>query len=190
MRRLILLAPISILFLSLVAAEPSLSQVKDEQLIDALTATDFTHTKRGHIYFEDGTSDGTVTELGASVKCEYETCVVPLPPLKAIALLGPKSIPLLIEHLDDTRLTRATFQHRPVPVGFVALDLLMHFTDLRDERMYIPDCYDDGLGSCVQPSFYFRPDQTYQTQMALVKTNWKRVQKEKAIQFVYPSWWR
>jgi hypothetical protein len=188
-QRLILLAPISILLLSLVAAESSLSQVKNDQLIDALTTADFTHPQRSDIYFDDGASDGTVTELGSPVECNY-TCVVPLPALKAIAALGPNSIPLLIEHLDDTRLSRATFRHRPVPVGFVALDLLMHFTGYRDSRMYIPDCSDDGLGACVQPGFYFRPDQALQTQMALVKTNWKRIQKEKTIQFVYPNWWR
>lgn len=151
MREITALVPISLLLLWSLAGEPALSQVNDEQLIDALTTTDFSYPGRVDVYFADGASDGTVTELGASVKCEHETCVAPLPPLKAIAALGSKSIALLVEHLNDTRLTRATFQHKLVPVGFVALDLLMHFTDYHDSRVCIRDCADDGLVlSCIE----------------------------------------
>jgi hypothetical protein len=142
--------------------------------IDALVS----YPNFGRIYVEDGAADGSVTSSGS-----------PPQAVKDILDLGPKAIPLLIAHLDDTRLTSATFEGgftwgKPirVPVGHVCLDVLMHIIG---ENRYIFDweCGDDGLGACVKEGYYFRPDEFYPVNkneyiarlgVRVVKSNWQR----------------
>ena len=65
------------------------------QYIDALVS----YQNFGRVYVEDGAADGSVTSSER-----------PPQAVKNILDLGPKAIPLLIAHLDDTRLTSATFE--------------------------------------------------------------------------------
>ena len=142
------------------------------QYIDALVF----YPNFGPIYREDGAADGSVT--------------APAPrhqPVKNILDLRPKAIPLLIAHLDDTRLTSATFeggftrgQPLRVPVGHVCLDILLNIIG-ENRHIFFWECGDDGLGACVREGYYFRPDEYYPANnneyiarlgVRVVKANW------------------
>ena len=112
------------------------------------------------------------------------------PAVKAIADMGQASIPLLIKHLDDTRPTQATYHHQPVPVAYLALDMLLHMTDMNDERTVEPQCSDEGLGACMQPQYYFPPDTSDLNAMQSVKAMWKQANEQQPIRLVYPTMWR
>jgi hypothetical protein len=118
--------------------------------------------------------------------------------VRDIVGLGAKSIPLLIKHLDDTRLTSATFEGRPsfkrvsVPVGFICLDILLSIVG-RNEHIWIKDSFDDGLGANVQPDYYFRPD-AYDRRanecvarkvVRVVKSNWQKAYQSGLIKFEF-----
>jgi len=77
------------------AAQKHPKNSRAEQYIDALVS----YPNFGRIYVEDGAADGSVTAPSS-----------PPHPVKNLLDLGPKAIPLLIAHLDDTRLTSATFE--------------------------------------------------------------------------------
>ena len=166
--------------LLLSASQTSSAQIhsnnsKTARYIDALVS----YPNFGRVYVEDGAADGSVAS--------------PLSPpqaVKDILDLGPKAIPLLIEHLDDTRLTSATFEGgftwgKPirVPVGHVCLDLLMHIIG-QNRYVFDPECGDDGLGACVKEGYYFRPDEYYpvghsneyiaRLSVRVAKTKWLR----------------
>ena len=122
------------------------------QYIDALVS----YQNFGRVYVEDGAADGSVTSSER-----------PPQAVKNILDLGPKAIPLLIAHLDDTRLTSATFEGgftwgKPirVPVGHVCLDILLHIIG-ENRHVFDWECGDDGLGACVKKGYYFRPDEYY-----------------------------
>ncbi len=116
--------------------------------------------------------------------------VIPAPLLRAIADLGQAAIPLLISHLTDQRPTQAQYRQQPVPVAYLALDLLLHMTDMNDERVVVPGCEQHGLGDCMQPDFYFSPDTTDPNTFASVQKDWAEENKKQAIKLVSPPWWR
>jgi hypothetical protein len=70
-------------------------------------------------YTDDGAADATVTNVGANAAGVVDH---PIPQIRDLLKLGASAIPLLIAHLDDTRLTSATFgtDKVHVPVGHVA----------------------------------------------------------------------
>lgn len=107
-------------------------------------------------YSEDGAADATVT-------CPANNDPCPSPPPAVAALMkNPRTtVPLLIDCLSDGRQTSVRFDGntitRPmqVPVGYVCLDILMAWAGkpIGDYG----DC-GDGLGACIDPEYYFRPD--------------------------------
>ncbi|MGA1984575.1 MAG: hypothetical protein ABSG84_19185 [Acidobacteriaceae bacterium] len=146
------------LFLSFTASatQPHLaSAAAYHRYIDPLLAVkDFkTH------YYEDGAADATVLFPLGDADHPYPR---PVDPVIALVRLREKSIPLIIDCLSDSRITSVRFDGnamtRPmnVPLGYVCLDILMGTT--KDRSVYFPDCADDGLGACIEPDFYFRPD--------------------------------
>lgn len=131
----------------------------------------------------------SITHLGKKVS-ETDDGVVPAPPVRAIADLGQAAIPLLINHLNDQRPTLALYRQQPVSVGYLALDLLLHLTDMNDERVVAPGCEQHGLGDCMQPEFYFSPDTTDPNTLTSVQKDWAEENKKQPIKVTYPSWWR
>lgn len=102
-------------------------------------------------YVEDGAADETVLRSQQAA-------------VRAFVELGPAILPVLIQHLTDTRVAAATFTstvggkqfHGKVPFAYVCLDVLMGVT--HSPEVFVTDCADDGFGACVHDEFYFRPD--------------------------------
>jgi hypothetical protein len=105
----------------------------------------------------------------------------------ALAALAAKAVPLLIDCLDDGRLTAARFSRTSdntsmnVPVGYLCMDILN--TVIEDERIKPQECNRDGLGWCIHDGFYFRPDAfdckdrhncTPLPVVTLVQRNWRQ----------------
>jgi hypothetical protein len=157
---------------------------KNEALIDALRTYPF-----GDIYSEDASGVNSVTQFGKKAS-ETADGVIPAPPVRAIADLDQAAIPLLISHLADQRPTLALYRQQPVSLGYVALDLLLHMTDMNDERVVVPGCEQHGLDDCMQPEFYFSPDTKDPNTLLSVQKDWTEENKKQPIRFVYPSWWR
>ncbi len=157
---------------------------KNEALIDALRSYPF-----GEVYSDDIMNANSITHFGKKLS-ESDAGVVPVPAVRAIANLGQAGIPLLISHLTDQRPTQAEYRHEPVPVAYLALDLLLHMTDMNDERVIVPGCDQHGLGDCMQPEFYFTPDTTDPNTLASVQKDWMDENKKQPIKFIYPMWWR
>ena len=160
-RKSSLIHPLILLFLALLplaasATQPRLAGVAlYHRYIDPLLGVkDF----RTH-YFEDGAADATVLFPQGDKDHPYP---LPVDPVITLVRLREKSIPLLIDCLADGRMTSVRFDGnaitRPmnVPLGYVCLDILMDTT--KDRSAFFPDCADDGLGACMKPDFYFRPD--------------------------------
>jgi hypothetical protein len=149
-----------------------------ERLMEALAKAEM-----GAIYVDDGAGDGTVTDAPEG----------PDPRVKAVVDLRNAALPLLIRHLDDPRPThtsfrvRPAFSDRPATLAHVALDILTHMTELND-KIYIPDCADDGLGACFQPGYYFRPDASVK-EMKNVKDKWQKLYRRGGVVFRYPPDW-
>jgi len=158
---------------------------KNEALIDALTTVPF-----GQVYSEDISGTNSITYFGKSVSENPGDGVIPAPQVRAIGELGQAAIPLLISHLTDQRPTHATYQQQPVPVAYLVLDLLLHMTDMNDERVVVPGCEQHGLGDCMQPEFYFSPDTKDPNTLASVQKEWTDENNKAPINFVYPPWWR
>ncbi|MDQ3908736.1 MAG: hypothetical protein M3268_10400 [Acidobacteriota bacterium] len=144
-------------------------------------------------YSEDGAADATVMNVGSHSAGTVEG---PLTEVREIVKLGSESIPLLISCLDDTRPTAARFKDRPVPVGYVCLDILTNV--IRAQKILTADCADDGLGACIRSGYYFRPDAyagrngnlVAQPEVLRVKSNWQRAYRSGALKFQYPKWWK
>lgn len=156
---------------------------KNEALIDALVSYPF-----GEVYGDDITAANSITYAGKKV--DDNNGVIPVPQVKAIADLGYPAIPLLISHLADQRPTKAEYRQQAVPLAYLALDLLLHMTDMNDERVVVPGCEQHGLGDCMQPDFYFSPDASDPNVLSSVQKDWVEENKRQPINFVYPSWWR
>lgn len=178
---------VTALLVCMIAASTLLSQgvvpskVEQEKLLSALIEANF-----GVIYVDDGTADGSVTYKGQILGSGPN--VKPDDLVKAVVNLRSTAIPLLIEHLDDTRPTKTLFKAKPTPLGHVALDILTHIIE-PTSTIFILDCADDGLGACFQPGYYFRPDASL-SEMRNVKERWQRAYRSDTIVFDYPSWWR
>ena len=158
---------------------------KNEALIDALTTYPF-----GEAYTEDVSTNNSITYAGKPVSENPGDGVIPPQQLRAIADLGQAAIPLLISHLTDQRPTQAMYRQQPVPVAYLVLDLLLHMTDMNDERVVVPGCEQHGLGDCMQPEFYFSPDTSDPNTLASVRKDWWDENKRQPMNFVYPPWWR
>lgn len=166
------------------ATPSATAAAKNEALIDALRTYPF-----GEVYSDDISVASSITYSGKKL-AGGDAGVVPVPPVRAIADLGPAAIPLLISHLADQRPTQAKYRQQPVPVAYLALDLLLHMTDMNDERTVVPGCEQHGLGDCMQPDFYFSPDNTDPNTFASVQKDWANENQQHPIKFVYPPWWR
>jgi hypothetical protein len=156
---------------------------KGEALIDALASYPF-----GDVYTDDISMTNSIAYAGKKV--DDNNGVIPPTPVKAIGDLGKPAIPLLISHLNDQRSTQAQYRQQPVPLAYLALDLLLHLTDMNDERVIVPGCEQHGLGDCMQPDFYFSPDASDPNVLNSVQKDWAEENKRQPINFVYPSWWR
>ncbi len=112
---------------------------------------------------------------------------------------------MLIDHLDDIRLTTATFWgegHRNiplrVPLGVVCLDMLLSISTTRSVTYDSATENDDMLGSGVVPKFYFRPDAytvrnaayTAKPVVLRVKANWQRALAAGQLTFEFSKWHR
>jgi len=210
---------ISRILLVLVATSPLLAQsvVKPKsavhgsrRYVDALVAL----PNLGPVYYDDGAADGTImVPTGRQVPVARH-----LPAVKAIVDLGDASLPVLIDCLNDTRITSATMTFKggdpdakpvPVPVGEVCLDILLNvvvptqevFVDscpLEEKQGDAPCCFRDGLGACVNKGFYFRPD-SYDLRdgravarpiVSLVQSNWQQAYKGGRLRYQYPEMWK
>jgi hypothetical protein len=163
-------------FAAVIASAQNRPGTAEERLISALLPVNFEN-----IYADDGMADGTVTDAG-TVTARYGDKAYAK--VRQIIALGPRAIPLLIEHVDDARPSKTLFNGRPVPMGHIALDILIHVAG-DNSRIYIADCADDGLGACLEPAYYFRPD-AKRDEMRRVKHNWKRLYRSGAVSFYAP----
>ena len=173
------LVALAVIFLICLMAQSG--QAKGNRYIDALVSAPSLV-----VYSDDGAADVTVIEN-------------PVPAVRAIVNLGAKAIPLLIAHLDDTRLTSATFGRsnpQRVPVGHVCLDILTNI--IKAAKILVENCADDGLGACVREGYYFRPDAyshrgsrfVARSEVFRVKRNWGRAYRRGNIKYQYPEWWK
>jgi len=184
---------IAVVFLTCLSVH---AQAKGNRYIDALASAPSLV-----VYSEDGAADATVTNVGANNSGAVEN---PIPEVRSIINLGARAIPLLIAHLNDTRLTSATFnggftRGKPirVPVGYVCLDILTHIIG-DNPHIFVRNCGDDGLGACVNSEYYFRPDEYYpaghdyiaREGVHVAKVNWLRAYRKGLIKFQYPAWWK
>lgn len=129
-------------------------------------------------YSGDGAADASVTES-------------PVPEVRQIINLKAAAILLLISHLDDRRLTAATYveqsgERKRVPVGHICLDILTMIVKARS--ILVKDCADDGLGACVKAGYYFPPYGRSRIAMRKVKFKWQRAYRAGRIRFAYPAW--
>ena len=171
------------------AEPPSSNEEAPDAILDELVSTpDF-----GIVYIADGAGDGTV--LNAK----------PAPAVKKIVNLHDAAIPLLIRHLDDTRLTSAKYKGGKhwttpiaVPVGYLCLDILSQI--VKDNKVLFVDgqrdCDYDGMGACFRPKYYFGPDD-YSLRgehlvpggnVLAVKQNWMAAREAGLLKFRFPSW--
>lgn len=165
-------------------APKAAAAVNPESLMDALAAYPF-----GAVYTEDVNTPSSITFSGKVIDENYG--VVPAAPVLQIFNLGRKvAVPLLIAHLTDQRPSHATYHDQPVPVAYLALDMLLNLSDMNDERVVVPACEQRGLGDCMQPEFYFPPDASDPNRLADVQKAWLEENKKKPIQWVYPTRWR
>jgi hypothetical protein len=187
---------LGLLALLLLAAPESAGQRQSTQAqytkyVDALLQVkDF-----GIHYYDDGAADATVLFV-YSDKVPLDS---PPDAVLSFVRLGGGGLPLLIDCLDDGRLTAARFdgnvttREMNVPVGYVCLDILMGVT--RGKPAHEPDCVADGLGACMETPFYFRPDDYYhcwkdkclvRPWVLAVQQTWRRAFLEKRLRFQNP----
>ncbi len=189
----------TIFFLLLIIAGSCFAQTKktvenpNEKLIDALV-----NAPELQSYYDDGAGDATVLEIDGDNKVRDLKKEV-----RDILLLKQKAIPLLIEHLSDERLTAATFsggfispsQTYHVPVGFICLDILTSIIGNNKTVYYKYECGDDGMGSCINEGFYFRPDdyksagkELHQRDIVnIVRKNWEKAYRLGKIKYNFKS---
>lgn len=202
-KRMVLFFPMYLLFcisqFSIAQEKSSFKKDRNEKLIDVLvSAKGF-----GRVYYEDGASDGTVLDINPneaySEKSQH-------PAVKAIIRLGPKAIPLLIEHLDDIRPThvsadvgRPWIHYDHVPLGHICLDILTKILK-QDSSFWDAETADgDGLGIQFKRGYYFRPDdyifskETREIRVKnivmTVKNKWLQLYKSGKLHYKCPDEW-
>jgi hypothetical protein len=139
-------------------------------------------------YYDDGAADASVL-LPNNIQRPVEA-------VATLVRLKTKAFPLLIDCLGDTRLTNAIFDGNTIttrmrePVGYLCLDILMHLSP--GKPAWILECVDDGLGACMEPEYYFRPDDYYNCRrqncqarpwVFLVQRKWKRAYRIHLVKF-------
>jgi hypothetical protein len=179
----------SLTALIFVSSEASRAQMRlvsrsdyDKYIGALLAVKDF-----GISYSEGGAADASILE---PFHWEDSNIKYDKPPDAVIALesLEARSIPLLIDCLNDGRLTAARFDGgsitKPmnVPVGYLCLDILT--VVVRGEPVATRECNKDGLGWCMHLGFYFRPDDYFncweghqckpRPWISVVQRNWRR----------------
>jgi hypothetical protein len=152
----------------------------------------------GVIYFEGGASDGSIVKQPP----ELTFC---RPEIEPILRCEEKAAPVLIQHLDDVRLTAAKFWgsgHRKhpirVPLGVVCLDMLLSISTTQSPTYDPATENDDTLGAGVVPKFYFRPDAytvkngVYAPKPVVLKAkaNWQRALEAGQLKFEFSKWHR
>ncbi|HZR65332.1 MAG TPA: hypothetical protein VFA85_09305 [Terriglobales bacterium] len=164
-------------------AEPqSGNEGTPEAILDELVSTpDF-----GIVYIADGAGDGTI--LNGK----------PAPAVRKIVNLHEAAIPLLIRHLDDTRLTSAKYKvgkhwaaPMAVPVGYLCLDILSQI--VKDNKVLFVDgqrdCDYDGMGACFRPKYSRKGARLVAGGIVLaVKQNWMAARQAGLLKFRFPSW--
>jgi hypothetical protein len=166
-------------------APNNVAKTRPQALIDALAEYPF-----GPVYTEDINATNSITYVGRKI-AEDDDGIVPALPVQQIVALGqPVAIPLLISHLTDQRPSKARYHDQPVAVAYLALDMLLHVTDVNDERVVVPGCEQHGLGDCMQPDFYFSPDSGDPNKLADVQKAWTEEDQKQPIKLVTPAWWR
>ncbi len=164
----------------------------NEKLIDALVVAPNLSVR----YVEDGAADNSVLALyeNGDVNIARQN---PKEVLDIVAL-REKAIPVLIEHLDDTRPTSAivslgylTDKSIRVPVGFVCLDILTGIIERTNKLIFVEDP-SDGFCGDIKDGYCFRPDdyKVYSDDrfknrpiVRIVKANWQKAYRDGKIKY-------
>jgi hypothetical protein len=130
--------------------------------------------------------DGVMTCLGAHVR-----------EVDAIVALGPRAIPALIAHLDDTRelpttYMAANYAAREVPLGMACFDILASVVADGPPVFTDPACEGDGVRECVDVRYSLDPDDFRMTKAGYratrrvreVRRNWERAYRADRLRFV------
>jgi hypothetical protein len=179
----------AVLVINVSTSAQVISQISAETrspAIEALLTANFPVTQFQHLYKEDGAADGSITALDKDGKLAGQP-IEPDPRVATVVENGDAALPALIDCLSDVRPTQFVFEKMQVPLGFVCLDILLAVT--RPKFFAMPNCSDDGLGACIKPSYYFRPDADTGA-IARVQQNWLRAYGQGRVTFQYPSWWK
>jgi hypothetical protein len=183
---------------ALVFAAPSLCQPAGCERADLESALDRVLRLKnlGNIYSEDAAADGSVVMVPPAYR-------VARPEIIPLLACEARAATVLVEHLDDIRLTSATFKggthwSHParVPLGVLCLDILIFLSPfgspIRD-----PETEDnDGLGAGVRAEYYFRPDDFVikagryapKPQVFAVKKAWQKALRDGLARFEYSDW--
>ncbi len=175
------------------------STPSNEKLIDALVAAPNLYVR----YVEDGAADSSVLALYENGNVNVAHPIAK--EVKDVVALRDKAIPLLIEHLEDTRPTSATvllggyLTDKPVrvPVGFVCLDILINI--IGNNKLIFVEEPSDGFGGEVKDGYYFRPDdyKVYSDGkfkerpiVRIVKATWQKAYRDGKIKYEYKVEWK
>ena len=150
----------------------------------------------GTIYVEDAASDGSVVMLPPSFR-------VARPEIVPLLACEARAAAVLVEHLDDARLTSATFKggaywSHParVPLGVLCLDILIALSPF-GSPVRDPKTEDsDRLGAGIRAEYYFRPDDFNveagryipKPHVLAVKKAWQTALREGLVRFEYSDW--
>jgi hypothetical protein len=150
----------------------------------------------GPIYFEDAASDGSVVMMPPAY-------LVARPEIVPLLACEARAAAVLIEHLDDARLTSATFKGGAhwahpvhVPLGVLCLDILISLSPFGSPVRDPKTENNDGLGAGVRAEYYFRPDE-YDIESGryhpkphvfAVKKAWQKALREGLARFEYFDW--
>jgi hypothetical protein len=176
------------------------SNPSNEKLIDALVAAPNLYVK----YVEDGAADNSVLAIYEDGSGNVTNQIAK--EVKDIIALRDRAIPLLIEHLDDTRPTTATTSQGGyltdrairVPVGHICLDILINIVGVNNKLIYNKEI-GGGFGGGIKDGFYFRPDDyrvinddkfIERAIVRIVKANWQKAYRDGKIKFNYLVKWK
>ena len=130
------------------------------------------------LYGLDGAGGGTLLGFSGVGK--------PHPSLATVGDCPELAGPMLIEALADASASGILFDgpNGPVPVsvGFVALNLLLEFTDEDSAVWFADGCADDGLGACVRAPFWFDPSDGAESQVA-AQAAWRDALAREELRF-------
>jgi hypothetical protein len=183
---------------ALVVALPALSQPGGCARADLKSALDRVLQLKslGIIYFEDAASDGSVVMMPPTYRAAR-------PEILPLLVCEARAAEVLVDHLDDTRLTSAIFKggaHRShpirVPLGVFCLDILISLTPFGSPVRDPETENDDGLGAGVRAEYYFRPDDfdikagryTPKPHVLEVKKAWQAALHTGVARFEYSDW--